>query len=243
MICTAPRSGSTLLCNLLAATTVAGDPDSHFHEPSLDKWLAEYDLQAMNFKTRFAALGMVFKAAIKCGKGDTDVFGLRMQRHSFGYFMQQLEQLYPAKLSDLERIQDAFGPTLFVHLSRTSKLDQAISLVRAEQTGLWHRRFDGTELERLAPSRDQGYDAEAIRFHMAELVSFDEAWEAWFAQEKLTPLKISYDDLAKDPQAVLAQVLCALNLAATLADAVATPTAKLADATSRNWKDQFEKEN
>lgn len=35
VICTSPRSGSTLLCKLLAATGQAGKPKSYFHKPDL----------------------------------------------------------------------------------------------------------------------------------------------------------------------------------------------------------------
>ncbi|MBT6203829.1 MAG: sulfotransferase, partial [Rhodospirillaceae bacterium] len=37
VICTSPRSGSTLLCSLLAATGLAGNPCSHFHDPSISE--------------------------------------------------------------------------------------------------------------------------------------------------------------------------------------------------------------
>ena len=49
IICTSPRSGNTLLCKLLAATNVAGVPGSHFHVPSLEGWLAAYDLHENDF--------------------------------------------------------------------------------------------------------------------------------------------------------------------------------------------------
>jgi trehalose 2-sulfotransferase len=242
MICTAPRSGSTLLCKLLAGTGVSGEPGSHFHDPSLDEWLDDYDLTASDFATRQDALRAVIKAAIARGKGHTDIFGLRMQRGSFDYFMQQLDLLFPGRSNDVDRIESAFGRTLFVHLSRPDRLDQAISRVRAQQSGLWHRWADGSELERLSPPEETRFDAEAIRYHMAELAALDAAWEAWFEQEKLSPLRISYDALAENPQAVLAQVLGALHLDPAPARSVTTPTAKLADATSREWRARFESE-
>ncbi len=37
-------------------------------------------------------------------------------------------------MSDVERIEKAFGSTLYVHLSRHNRLDQAISRVRADRT-------------------------------------------------------------------------------------------------------------
>lgn len=242
MICTAPRSGSTLLCKLLAGTGICGNPDSHFHEPSLDNWLADYDLNPQDYGTRREALQAVFQAAMTYGKGATGLFGLRMQGRSFGYFMRQLELLVPGRMRDVQRIESSFGQTLFLHLSRPDRLDQAISLLRAEQTGLWHRRSDGTELERLAPPAEAHYDAEAIKRYMGELAALDQAWEKWFHQERLEPLRISYDALSTDPQAVLAQVLSALHLDPVAVRAVGTPTAKLADATSRAWRDRFERE-
>ena len=242
MICTAPRSGSTLLCGLLVATCTGGNPDSHFHSSSLDNWLDDYDLKQTVYASREECLRAVFKCAVSRGKGDTEIFGLRMQRGSFDHFMQQLRVLFPGSMSDVERIEKAFGSTLYVHLSRPDRLGQAISRVRAEQTGLWHRNADGTELERLAPPQEARYDAAAIRHHMSSLAALDEAWERWFEREGIKPLRINYDVLSKDPKRVLAQVLSKMCLDPTKAQAVETPTAKLADALSREWRERFESE-
>ena len=38
LICTTPRTGSTLLCGLMASTTVAGRPESYFREPDEQLW-------------------------------------------------------------------------------------------------------------------------------------------------------------------------------------------------------------
>jgi LPS sulfotransferase NodH len=39
VICTSPRSGSTLLCKMLTSTGAAGKPDSYFFGTSLEEWL------------------------------------------------------------------------------------------------------------------------------------------------------------------------------------------------------------
>lgn len=243
VICTAPRSGSTLLCGLLAATHVAGDPDSHFHATSRDAWLADYGLTRDDDASDQQTLRAIFDSAMARGDGGTGTFGLRMQRGSFDHFMQQLALLVPGEMSDVARMENVFGPTLFIHLSRPDRLDQAISRVRAEQTGLWHRNADGSELERLAPEREPHYDGAAIRHHIAALEALDADWEAWFQQERLTPLRLTYDALSKEPRDVLSRVLSALGLDPAAARSVAPPTAKLADALSRDWRDRFEREN
>lgn len=239
IICTSPRSGSTLLCKLLAATGKSGNPDSHFHTPSISTWLTSYELSRMDFSSDQDAVSAVFQAACKRGTGISEVFGLRMQRGSFDFFIRQAGVLYPEARNDLERIQAVFGTTLLVHLTRQNKLDQAISRVKAIQTGLWHRAADGTELERLSAPEDPVYDADQIAQHLAELTALDEEWNDWFAKENLMPLRISYDALSSNPEMVLAQVLEELGLDGELARGVSPAVSKLADATNKTWSQRF----
>ncbi|MBL4810918.1 MAG: sulfotransferase [Rhodobacteraceae bacterium] len=239
MICTSPRSGSTLLCKLLEETGVAGNPGSYFHNPSLASWLQSNGLNADAFSTHEAALRAIYNAAIAEGRGDTAIFGLRMQRKSFDFFMQQTALLHGDMQTDVARIEAAFGPTLFIYLTRASKLDQAISLVKARQTGLWHMAADGTELERLSEPQQPYYDGAAIGHHLAELKQLDEAWKTWFRHENVQPLEVSYDRLSSDPRRILADILNALGLQKSLAANASPPTQKLADATSRQWAARY----
>ena len=239
MICTAPRSGSTMLCGLLAAAKTAGDPDSHFHSPAFADWLDDYGLIQTDYASHENAVRAVFEAALQRGTAGSNVFGLRMQRGSFDYFMQQLEYIVPGRMSGVDRIETVFGPTLFIHLSRPDRLGQAISRIRAEQSGLWHRNADGTELERLSPPKKEHYDAAALRHHIAASEAMDAAWETWFEREAIDPLRITYDALAQQPNQILAEILTALDLDPAQAQTVEVPTAKLADETSREWRARF----
>ena len=239
IICTSPRSGSTLLCRMLVATGVAGNPNSHFHKPSLADWLAAYGLERAAFKSDVDAVRAVVDAGLARGRGPGDVFGLRLQRGSVPFFLAQLDRLHPGLASDRARIEAAFGPTRFIHLTREDKLAQAVSRVVAEQTGLWHRNADGSEYERLAPPAEPVYDRVAIAGHLEELTRFDADWTDWFAREGLDPVRLSYESLSEDPQGALARVLEALALDPALAERVSAPTARLADATSAAWIRRF----
>ncbi|MVO15892.1 Stf0 family sulfotransferase [Parasedimentitalea huanghaiensis] len=239
VICTSPRSGSTLLCKMLGNTGNAGVPGSHFHEPSLSKWLSDYGLDPDNYSTQQETLQAVFASAIERGKGETDVFGLRLQRHSFGFFMRQLAVLLPETTLEKERLSSAFGTTLFIHLSRENKLDQAISYVKATQTGLWHAAPDGTELERLSEPKEPNYNAQAISKVLSDFVAMDCDWKTWFDTQQIEPLKITYEDLSHDPQATLARVLERLGLEFEPRTGDDLPVAKLADATNKDWSDRF----
>lgn len=239
VICTSPRSGSTLLCRLLRAVGTAGLPDSHFHEPSLDKWLGYYGFRQGEFSTRKDALQAVFHSAYEHGKGASQVFGLRLQRHSFRFLIDQLGILHPSLFDDKSRIEAVFGPTLFIHLTRENKLDQAISYVKAKQSGLWHKAPDGTELERLSEPQELVYDADAIAEQLELSEQMEAEWEAWFANEKIKPLRVTYDELSAAPHATLVKVLNALGLGCEPRAEITPPTAKLADATNQEWAERF----
>ncbi|MCZ4279701.1 Stf0 family sulfotransferase [Kiloniella laminariae] len=242
-MCTSPRSGSTLLCRLLAATGKAGVPDSHFHEPSVSAWMEDFGLQADQYPSEKEQLTAVFAAAQACGTGNSDLFGLRLQRHSFDFFMQKLDFLYPDLPSDAERLRVAFGQILFIHLTRPNKLEQAISRLRAEQSGLWHRNADGTELERLSAPQQPAYDAVAIARHINDMTVDDENWTSWFKREGITPLRITYDDLSRDPSAILSGILEELGLDGSIARIIPLPTARLSDEINRSWAQRFQNEN
>ncbi|WP_245453460.1 Stf0 family sulfotransferase [Aquibium carbonis] len=242
VLCTAPRSGSTLLCKLLAATGIAGRPGSHFHEPSLAEWLEDYDLPDVPGRSERDTVAAVFAAAIDKGRGGTPIFGLRLQRHSFAFFSEKLALLHREPAGDVARMRAAFGRTLFIYLTRADKVDQAVSLVRAEQTGLWHRAADGSELERTAPPREPAYHGEAISAAYERLLGYEREWAAWFDREGLAPLRLTYADLSADPAGTLARVLKALGLPPETADGITPGVAKLADETNRAWVARFRAE-
>ncbi|MTH97981.1 Stf0 family sulfotransferase [Roseibium sp. RKSG952] len=235
VICTSPRSGSTLLCKLLSATGISGDPGSYFHEPSLCEWCTYFGLERDSGDTEHALLSRIFQAAIAKGRGPTDTFGVRLQRHSFAFFTEQLARLCPGHGSDAGRFAAAFGRTLFIHLTREDKIAQAVSFVKAEQTGLWHRAPDGTELERLAPPKDPIYDNHVLKAVHDRFQAYDRDWTAWFEQQGIAPLRIAYEELAKHPVATLRTVLSALGLPADAAAGVEPAVARLSDETSRDW--------
>jgi len=228
-----------LLCKLLIAAGNAGQPESHFHDPSISEWLSYYDLIPNESATEREVLAAIYDAARAEGTNNTGVFGLRLQRHSFDFFMRQTDILYPGHSSDLGRFRAAFGETLFIHLSRANKLEQAVSYVKASQTGLWHMAPDGTELERLSEPQEPVYDAEEIASQLKSLRAQDKAWEEWFVQENISPLRILYDDLSADPIAVLVRILEALGLDREAASGVSPPVAKLSDDTNRRWVERF----
>lgn len=242
VICTSPRSGSTLLCSLLKATDIAGNPASWFHEPSLAEWLEDFGIMPQDGASESEILRAIFSAAIEKGSRATGMFGLRLQRHSFDFFDRQLSLLHPQPLGFAERFERVFGTTLFIYLTRPDKVEQAVSYLKAEQTGLWHVAADGSELERIAPHRDPTYDAQKIGETVELLRGYDREWQDFFTREAIEPLRISYDELSADPAATLRKLLDRLGLDAEAASAIKPGTKKIADETSHDWVARFRAE-
>ena len=242
LICTSPRSGSTLLCRMLTDTGVAGAPNSHFHKPSLAAWARAHKVDVPAPPAEVEALPRILLAARQTGRGGTDVFGARIQQESFAFFRDQLAVLYPEEGDDLGRITAAFGTTKIFYLTRGDKVGQAVSVVKAQQTGLWHQAPDGTEIERLTPPAEPVYDGAALKEAYDGFLAREAGWAAWFDAEGIAPVRITYEALSEDPIGRLRDVLAAIGQDPAVADEVEPGTAKLADAVSQQWVERFREE-
>lgn len=224
---------------MLEATGIAGKPNSHFHVPTLDGWCDAYGLAKTDFVTDIETIHAVVAAALVRGRGGTDMFGLRLQGKSATFFFEQIAKLAPNAHTDFARFEAVFGPTKLIRLRRADKLAQAVSCVKAQQTGLWHRHADGSELERLSPPRPPAFDRAAIDAEIALAKRDDDLWDAWLPQQNQPVLNLTYEDLSADPIGTLAHVLAHIGLDPNAAQKIDVPTARLTDAINIDWMSQY----
>lgn len=242
IICANPRSGSTLLCDLLASTGVAGKPASFYRKQSISDWARQLDV-ATSKKMETPEFERAYLAAIlKEGTGDTGVFGLRLMWDTVERLTGCLRLIYPDALNDLALFECAFGQPLYLSLIRQNKVAQAVSLVKASQSGLWHLASDGSERQRSKEHEHPAYDSDAIGAEVAALTKEDAAWQEWFVQQGIAPLCISYEDLVKNPQAMLAKILTVLGQDTNLAENLEPATARMADEESERWIKRYRSE-
>jgi len=242
IICATPRTGSTLLCDLLASTGVAGKPDSFFMSNMDPAWAEQLGLPVRAGQNDADYGASYLRAAIKAGTGMTGVFGLRLMRENLDDLSALIDTVFPGLSSDKDRLQAAFGRILYIHLAREDKLAQAVSLVKAEQTGLWHVAPDGSEIERLAPPQAPQYDFDRIADKLAQLERYDAAWTTWFEAEGIEPLRIGYERLAREPAEAVSRIFKALGLRQAESGSLKPGVAKLADAVSREWMQQYRRD-
>lgn len=242
ILCSNPRSGSTLLCDLLTLTGVCGRPASFYRAQSIDEYAERFGMSAYDHPTPESFERAYLAGVIGTGSDASGRFALRLMAENRPQLAARLGLIHPNCKSDAERFAAAFGSCLYVHLSRGDKLAEAISLLRAEQTGLWHLSADGSERERTAPAQPATYDADRIAHHLERLTAFDRSWAEWFSANAITPLAVRYEDLAADPQVELARILAALEEDPAIAAGIAPRTARLADAETADWASRFRAE-
>ncbi len=203
LLCGSPRSGSTMLCDLLTRTGVAGNPESYFQSQSIGAYSNELGLSS-----DAQHWGQEYVDRVRCAAMSSNgCVGIRIMWTNMAQVLRVLAHLYPKANDDSGRLQTAFGMQRYVFLYREDKIAQAVSLVLALQTGLWHLNADGTVREGDLETREPRFDSEAIARELKMLEREEEGWQTWFASQAIEPLRMSYESLASDPEAGLQLVL------------------------------------
>ncbi len=242
VICMTPRSGSTLLCDLLAGTGVAGKPASYFRRQSIPSWAERLGVPANRFADEPTFHRAYLAAVLREASTKSGIRGIRLMWESAGELFALLRRLNSGSLTDAVLIEKTFGSTKYVHLSRQDKLAQAVSLYKARHSGLWHIATDGTERERTMPHRAAIYDRARLAECVAELRGHDTAWTRWFGAQNIEPTEITYEALAAEPSAVLTKLLSRLGLNPADAAVVKPETGKLSNSESVDWIERYRAE-
>jgi LPS sulfotransferase NodH len=217
LIAMLPRTGSTALCSLLEATGVLGMPREYLNPRGpLRPWARR--LGARDLEEYLDALR-------------------RRQATPNGVF--SLKVLYPDLKPLLARgeITEALGPVKFAYLTRDDLVAQAISMYIAEASGVWHRDPSGALFRsRGGGDPDPPYDEVRILEARDELLRQQGDWERFFAERRITPLRLTYEGFVADANGCVGAIAREAGVGwdgeASL-DAAAT--ARLADDRSERW--------
>jgi LPS sulfotransferase NodH len=169
-ICTEPRSGSILLCQLLASTGLLGNPTEYFDEVVVKRrGVTDYPSDPE------AQLVMI----PRLGATPNGVYGLKVfSRH----FDATRHTRWPERLPRLS----------FIHLTRVDVVGQAISHVRAMQTQQWTSRREA----RVEPV----YNFELINAELLRLINSQARWAYYLGRNGLPVLHVVYEQLMRHPQ-------------------------------------------
>jgi LPS sulfotransferase NodH len=217
-VCATERSGSTLLCELLKGTGIAGRPEEYFENlrhSGLPRQPREYfhALRAKEAIRRLppiergqpelpgkfeARLGEIIAAATT----PNGVFGAKLMWNYLEDFAARLAELPGLAHATLpEAIRETFPNTGFVHVSRADKVSQGVSLWKAIQSQQWRDEGRRSSPPQLA------YDFEALDHLIRELEDQDDAWTTWFDANGIEPVRVNYEQLDLAPSTTIERTL------------------------------------
>jgi LPS sulfotransferase NodH/predicted O-methyltransferase YrrM len=218
LIASSYRCGSSYLCWLLWKTGLLGAPSEVLNPTS------ELPLFINRFKTSEPTDYMTKILERRVSRNG--VFGIKAHFHHFEAYQKQ----YPALLKRMT-------PVSYIFISRSDKVAQGVSMVKALQTNRWHSRMEG------GPKPTLRYDREMIANCIAEIEEQDLAWRRWFKAHKVSPFELTYNDLTKDAAAVVRRIVQLLGVENDEPEEVFVPSVdKQGDETNNEWIERYEKE-
>ena len=255
LVCATPRSGSTLLCDLLDQTGLAGHPEEYFEallHSGLPRQPDEYfdPERHANIVERLAFREMPDRAstpsdlwrpetydrylewAIDEGTTPNGVFGAKLMWGYLGDFAQLLRGIDGmAGLPVPDLLSRAFPGLHYVRITRQDKVRQAVSLWRAVQTQAWQQ--DDAQRE---PAAEPTFSFRAINYLVRQLTAHDASWDAYFLGLGHEPLTLTYEQLAEAHDPVVRAVLAHIGIDAPAELRVEQPRLKIqADDLSEQW--------
>lgn len=255
LVCATQRSGTTLLCELLRATEVAGVPDEYFEtlrETGLARQPRQYfeDPSVQDIAERLAPtvpgrpeqtgeFEAWFRYVLQRGTTGNGVFGAKMMWNYFDEFKLRMGEL--PGLGDLSfnaRLDAVFPRLKVIFIRRRDKVPQAVSLWKAIQTQQW-RTESGTDSEELDDQETPHaeYDYRAIEYLLNQLHRWDARWEDWFHATGREPIRVIYEEFANTRAATIGRVLDALGVDPPEPEGQSMK--RQADGLSRDWVTRF----
>ena len=251
LVLASQRSGSTLLVESLRATGVAGEPQEFFQylpttsqSPQPRQWFADAGdesilrlLDPLDEGKPDLAPPEIWRDYIRTvGRTPNGVWGGKLMWNQTPLLLQRAEGLADRSGTGLlSAIRDVVGSDpVLVHVYRPDVVSQAVSFWRAVQTRVWRGRPD--------PVRDARaeYHAGAIAHVVRMLRAQEDAWRAWFVEEGVDPIDVSYPVLWRNLTEVVGTVLEALGLDPRLAPAPVLE--RQADQRSDDWVERYRKD-
>lgn len=218
------RSGTSLLCECLKATGVAGVPDEYLMSWEDGAWAQDHGVA-----TRHEFLRKV----LEVGTTPNGVFGIKIMWNYFPEIIEKLRQMPEyAGVPQGRLLQTVFPNLRCVWMIRRDNVRQAISWAKAIQTGI----YASYQLENQKPRRKPAFDFRLIDNLHKVILQGEIGWANYFRQCDIDPFKVFYEDLAAGRESKTIEVLGYLGLEAPRDLKLnKLPLEKQADAANEDW--------
>jgi LPS sulfotransferase NodH len=219
-ICSTPRTGSTMLADVLARSGTVGLATEIFNPVVAPRGrpmrVGDYLLLAC---TR--------KSARRTG-----VFGIKLHWTHHELLIHLLRGLRGSKgLPDSRLVESVFPRPRYVWLTREDEVAQAVSWHRAKATRVW--------LDDAQQLADPVFDYEAIDERLRLVREHNARWREWFEDNEVEPFAVSYEQLVGDPAAVALATVAHLGVGVAGEVSGKPHTRRQADALNAEWARRY----
>ena len=240
LICATPHNGSTLLCEALRNTGLAGWPEEYFEDlrhTSIAEQLAEYSqfVHEPTFPIQPGVDNFIEYLArvLIVGTSPNGVFGAKILWSYFDDFLCGLRQIPSYKEMPVRELLPTVFPNLhYIWITRRNKVQQAISFWQAFQRRTWH--FNGSS------PRDLVFNFEVIDHLLQQIMADELDWLRYFDVCGIEPFTVVYEDLVDAYEDTIRNVLEHLQIAVPH-DMVLDrwPIERPTDAISEQWATRY----
>ena len=213
LICATPHNGSTLLCEALKNTGLAGWPEEYFEDmkhTSIAEQLAEYSqfMHEPAFPIQPGSANFIeyLSRVLIVGSSPNGVFGAKIMWSYFDDFICGLRQIPIYKEMPVRDLLPGVFPNLhYIWVTRRDKVQQAISFWQAFQRRTQH--FNG-----LGP-RNLVFNFEVIDHLLQQIMADELDWLRYFDVCGIEPFTVVYEDLVEAYERTARNVLEHLQIA------------------------------
>jgi len=228
------RNGSTLLCEGLAQTGVAGIPLELFNIGPNETLQQKYGV------TDYDAL---LQKLWQLGSTSNGVFGIKQARthHVINELIALKKASSQTAFSEAELWDEMFPNCKHIFLTRRNKVRQAVSWWKAIQDGKWHLR-PGETHQNSEAFYEEKYNFDAL-LHLWKETMLRECWiQEYFTQQNIQPMTLVYEDFIQNFPETLNQILDFLEIDSTGVKIDVMPLAKTSSSRSEEWVQRFRKD-
>ena len=228
------RSGSTLLCEALKSTGVAGLPGEHFNIDLETTLIQHYQVNDYD---------SLKQTLWQTGSTPNGVLGIKNSMHHTIYSklfkeILSLRGITEANPNHEQIWSDIFPNCKHLYMTRRNKVRLAVSWWKAIQDQVWHLQ-KGEKRVQTADFYKDTYNFDAL-FHLFKEANLREAaLQEYFDRHDIHAFTIIYEDFIKDYEGTVFRILAFLGVDASGIEVAPKALEKTADAHSEEWVMRF----
>ncbi len=203
IICSLPRSGSTLLGAALAKTGLAGNPREYFKKDTLAVMNSRFGLPAD------APLSQSVEKVVVTTRTSNGVFGQKVMWNHLEELVAGLtaNDAHLRNLPIQNLVAKFFQKPKLIFIRRENRIKQAISYSKAMQSDVWHK-FQGTEAEEKFLS----FDYCQIKTVLNNIERQEQQWKKFLQDGNFEYYETTYETLVGDFEKTMTEILEFLGL-------------------------------